>query len=72
MAGMGFAWKCSVVMGGCFGLACLPFFVMQLIERPHVLLVVAAISVPGYVGAKALERALRPNPWRQRRRSRQT
>ena len=72
MADMDILLKLFLVMCGGFSLVCLPLFVMQLIETPHVLLVVAAIGVPGYFGAKALERALRPNPWRQRRCSRQT
>ena len=69
MDGMGFVWRFIVVVFGCFGLACLPWAVVQLIEMPHVLLVTAALAVPGYLGAKALERAFRPKllggrrPW---------
>ena len=46
-----------------------PTFLLMADEAPHLLLLMAALAVPAYLGLKALERALRPKllggrrPW---------
>ena len=47
------------------GLICISVILPRLLDAPHVLLIAAALSVLAYLPLKALERALRPNPWRR-------
>lgn len=47
------------------GLICISVILPRLLDAPHVLLIAAVLSVLAYLPLKALERALRPNPWRR-------